>query len=285
MPGGRGPASPSDSGRAWNVLPQSGPPSGPLSGSSSGWRNRLPMMELDEEAEPAWAAMPHYGQDGRPSRRTTRARYAAAHVSRTMLNVLLIGLILLILAIPISIGLTHLARLQTKAPPTPQSVGTAVPTAPVANNFTGYAVALYSLSYPSGWKPSSATAQLPDGTAANEESFSDGHGTTASLYTTLGTADLLQTYVDELASYTAVNAALQPSVLAGTHTYNGVKWLESDYTFSGIVNGKAAVVQMRVLAAISGATAYVFVLTAPQGSFGSSNTASFEPLLNSFRFN
>ncbi|MGH2517298.1 MAG: hypothetical protein ACRDHP_16740 [Ktedonobacterales bacterium] len=278
-------ADPWDSDRAWNVLPQSGLPSGPISGSSSGWRNRPPMVDLIDEDVPAWAAMPRYGQDGTPARRVTRARRAAANVSRATLNVLLIGLILLILAIPISIGLTHLASLQPQSPPTPRVSGTAVPTAPVANNFTGYAVSLFSLSYPSAWKHATTTLRLSDGTAANEDTFTDGKGTTAALYTTLGTADLLQPYLDELASYTAVNAALQPIVLGTTRTYNGVKWVESDYTFSGIINGKPATMQMRVLAAIQGATAYFLVLTAPQTSFGHANSANFEPLLSSFRFN
>lgn len=240
------------------------------------------MVDFDMD-DPGWMALPQYGQDGAPVRRGARARRAASNISRATMNVLLIALILVILAIPISIGLNHLASLNPQATP-PVVSGTAVPTAPVASGFTGYAVPLFSLAYPSTWKHSTASRQLSDGTTAHEDSFTDGQGTTASLYTTPGTANQLQPYRDELASDTAVNAPLKASVLGATHTYNDVKWLESDYTFSGILNEKPAQMQMRVLAAIQGATAYFFVLTTPQSSFGHVNTSDFEPLLTSFRF-
>jgi hypothetical protein len=242
------------------------------------------MVDLEEE-DPEWLAIPRYGQDGAPDLRSALARRAAATISRGATNLLLIGLILVILAIPITIGLTHLASLNPQPAPTVQVRATQVPTAPVANGFTGYSATLFSLSYPSAWQHAATTQQFSDGTPAQEDSFTDGQGTTAALYTTLGTANLLQPYLDELASDAAINASLKPLVLATTHTYNAVKWVESDYTFSGILNGKPAQIQMRVLAVIQGATAYFFVLTAPQSSFGHANSADFEPLLASFRFN
>jgi len=269
--------------RDWNVLPQSGPPSGPLSGSSSGWRGRSPMVDLVEQ-EPEWMSMPHYGQDGAPVQRSVQARRVAANISRGVMNILLFGLILVILAIPISIGLSHLASLQAQSTSVSQVSGTPVPTAPVPNGFTGYATALYSLAYPSGWKHSGADQMLSDGTAAHKDSFTDEHGITATLYTTIGTANLLQSYRDELASDTAANAPLKAITQGAAPTYNRAKWTESDYTFSGIVNGKAAIVQMRILAVIQGATAYFIVLTAPQPSFGQINSTDFGPLLDTFRF-
>lgn len=269
--------------RDWSVLPEKGPPSGPLPGSSSGWRVRAPMVELNDDDD-EWMAIPRYGQNGAPIAGVSRARRAAANVSRLTLNTALIGLIVLILAIPISIGLTHLASLTSQATPAAQVSGTPVPTAPVADGFTGYAAPLFSLSYPSGWKHSALDQRLSDGTSAHEDTFTDGQGTTVSLYTTYGTANLLQSYMDELAADSAGNAPPKASTLGATRTYTRAKWLESDYTYSGIVNGKVAQVQMRVLAIIQGATAYIFVLTTPQSSFDQTNAADFEPLLNSFRF-
>lgn len=255
----------------------------PVAGSSSGWRGRAPMMDLDVEDD-EWMGMPEYGQDGAPLPPNLRARRTAANLSRVTLNMLLIGVILVILAIPISIGLGRLAILNSQPTPLPQVGGTPVPTAPVPDGFTGYTAQLFSLAYPSIWQHHVTTQQLSDGTPAQDDSFTDGQGATAALYTTAGTADLLASHMDELATDTAVNSPLKPTALGATHTYNGTKWVESDYTFSGLVNGQPVQMQMRVLGAIHGAAAYLFVLTAPRSSFSATNSADFEPLLNSFRF-
>lgn len=275
--------------REWNVLPQSGPPSGPIAGSSSGWRARSPMVDLGDDENPEWMGMPRYDQYGQngapmPLRPSTLARYAAANLSRGVMNALIIGLIVVILAISIGVGLTHLASLTAQSTPAAQVIGTPVPTAPVPDGFTGYSAALFSLSYPSGWSHSTSDQVLSDGTTAHANSFTDGQGTTVSLYTTIGTANLLQTYLDDLAADTAVNAPLTPTASSTTRTYNRAKWLESDYTYSGIVNGKPAQMQMRLLAIVQGANAYFFVLMAPKSSFSQTNSVDFEPLLNSFRF-
>lgn len=242
------------------------------------------MMDLDMDEQEDWMALPHYGQDGSLVRPGARARSTAANISRAVMNVLLIGLILVILAIPISIGLTRLGSLNAQATPPVQVSGTPVPTAPVAGGFTGYAVPLFSLAYPSAWQHHATDESLPDGTPAHEDSFTDGQGTTAALYTTGGAVDLLAMHMDQLAINTAVNAPLKPTKLGAVHTYDGAKWLENDYTFSGVLNDKPMQMQMRVLGVVYGAAAYLFVLSAPQAAFGTINSADFEPLLTSFRF-
>ena len=241
------------------------------------------MVELDEEDD-EWMAIPRYGQNGAPMRGSARARRAAANVSRLTLNVALIGLIVLILAISISIGLSRLASLTSQSTSVPQANGTPVPTAPVPDSFTGYTAPLFSLSYPSSWKHSALDQQLSDGTTAHADTFTDGQGATVSLYTTYGTANLLQSYLDQLASDTAANAPLSESAQGITRTYDLAKWQESDYTYPGLVNSKVTPMRMRIVAVIQGASAYIFVLTAPQSSFDQTDSASFEPLLNSFRF-
>ncbi|HLJ82001.1 MAG TPA: hypothetical protein VKT52_10975, partial [Ktedonobacterales bacterium] len=165
--------------REWNVLPQSGPPSGPIAGSSSGWRARSPMVDLGDDENPEWMGIPQYGQYGQngapvPIRPSTLARYAAANLSRGVMNALVIGLIVVILAISIGVGLTHLASLTAQSTPAAQVIGTPVPTAPVPEGFTGYSAPLFSLSYPSGWSHSTSDQVLSDGTTAHANSFTDG---------------------------------------------------------------------------------------------------------------
>jgi hypothetical protein len=209
-------------------------------------------------------------------------RRRAEESVRFTLNALAIGLVIFILAIPIAVGLSKVGIVLPSGPQ--QASSGFVPTPPVAQGFVGFQSASFSLAYPSTWSRTPGDGHFPSGAALSIESFSNGGQQEVVVITTgVIAADQVQSHFgDALASAGATSAHQIASGLS--LTYDGAAWSGADYAATLITNGQHAAIQARVLWATSGATTYFIVLVAPPAGFTQVDTQTFEPILQSFRF-
>jgi hypothetical protein len=211
-----------------------------------------------------------------------RRQGISALAERLTLNSLVIAMVLALLAIPIFFGLEHLGVIGARATPPPPAA-TRAPTAVVPAGMTGYLGSGYSIAYPASWTHSAADQQSSLG-QVHVDSFAQDDGTFAGVLTLPSLpSDYLQLGIDNL-GHVVVSGGVPQALRAGLRvTYQGVLWLEDDFTVSLLVAGKQVSEEMRVLGANYGISTFVIVAVAPQASFAAVNTATFEPMLESFR--
>ncbi|MGZ6376550.1 MAG: hypothetical protein ACXWPI_17755, partial [Ktedonobacterales bacterium] len=144
--------------QSWNIV---GVPSASqhISGPLSSSRHYVPMVPLEEIA-----AMPvpqGYPDDMRMyAPAGPRPQQVVAGMSRLTFNLLLLGLVLCILAVPTFIGLQRLPSLLPGAAPTTAVQKTAIPTPQLAQGFSGFLNDDFSITYPTVWHQS-ASAGAP----------------------------------------------------------------------------------------------------------------------------
>ena len=206
-------------------------------------------------------------------------------MSRALLNVVLIGLVVLLLVIPVSIGLQKLERLQAEQPTVVQGSLALEPTAQVAAGDTGYASQAFSMSYPAQWKQSATSVQLRDGTLAHAVVFADGQNTSATVYTMNAASNQLQPHMDNAALLTAGSAPVSLVRSGIVQKYDGAEWTEDDYSWMGTVGTKSVPFSMRVLGGTGGILSYVIVLSAPSARMSQDSATIFSHMLATFRFN
>lgn len=216
---------------------------------------------------------------------TVRARSAVSKMSRLTLNAMMFGVVLLILAIAIIIGLRYVQSTQSEAAQSNQPTPTIVPTAAPPNGFSGFQTRLYSVSYPTQWQHKPAGDALGCACSISGDAFGDGTNTSIVIYTRpAAPADELAQLPAQAAASVASQQTPQVISVNLRKTYAGASWQENDYTISKVTGSTAVELQVRVLIVNYNATTFIIVASAPQTSFDHTNSAYFEPMLRTFRF-
>ncbi|MGZ3677084.1 MAG: hypothetical protein ACXWQR_00765 [Ktedonobacterales bacterium] len=262
--------------QSWNIV---GVPSASqhISGPLSSSRHYVPMVPLEEIA-----AMPvpqGYPDDMRMyAPAGPRPQQVVAGMSRLTFNLLLLGLVLCILAVPTFIGLQRLPSLLPGAAPTTAVQKTAIPTPQLAQGFSGFLNDDFSIAYPSDWRQNASAG------APHTVSFTDGKDTSAKVTTSNALpATELQQHLDEIAH--GFNGVVPQVIASGQRkTYNSATWLENDYVITLVRGNSTLKVELRVLTIDHGANTYDLLLSAPLSDFTQTNPKYFEPMLRSFRF-
>lgn len=234
------------------------------------------------QADP-WGGDPY--AMGAPMRPMSRTRRAVSSVTRLTVNVTMVGLVLMILAIASAIGLRHVQNLRMGAGPVAQPTATVAPTAVPSAGFTGLQAELYSISYPTQWGHHQTSNPFGCSCGPEGEAFSDGANVRFVIYTRSALpADQLADLPIRAAATVAPQQPPQALQLDQHPTYGGSQWMENDYTVVSVVGDKQVPLQVRVLVINFNATTYIVVASAPQSDFAHDNSAFFEPMLRSFRF-
>lgn len=262
--------------RSWNVVnvpSASQHISGPLSSS----RHYVPMVPLEE-----MAAMPvPQGYAGDMRMRVPagpRPQQVIAGMSRLTTNLLVLGVVLCILAVPACIGIQRLPALSPSPEATSSAQKTVVPTPQLAQGFSGFLNDDFSIAYPSGWQ------QTASSNSSHTVSFTDGKDTSAKITVSDALpATELQQHLDEIAH--GFNGVV-PTVLASGQrkTYNAALWLENDYAITLVRGNTTIQIELRVLTIDYNAHTYDILLSAPRADLSHTNNTYFEPMLQSFRF-
>lgn len=264
------------SSRSWSVV---GAPSASqhISGPLSNTRHYVPMIPLEE-----MTAMPvpqGYPDDMRRFRAAEpRPQQIIAGMSRLTFNLLLLGLVLCILAVPAFIALQRLPSLLPSPMPTAAVQKAAVPTPQLAQGFSGFLNDDFSIAYPSSWQHSTS----PD--LKRAVSFTDGKDTSAKVTASNALpATELQQHLDEIAH--GFNGVVPQVIASGQRkTYNKFVWLENDYVITLVKGNSTLQIELRVLTIDYGASTYDVLLSVPRSDFSQTNSKYFEPMLRSFRF-
>ncbi len=253
----------------------------PSSGSLASWRQHAPMVPLEEIAR---LRVPQGRPDEVPIPPGVQARLMAARVSRLTFNLALISLVLLILAVPIYIGLHRVAELYPVAKTSNSAVShPLVPTATLADGFSGYSSTMFSVTYPAGWQHTVANLQA-GGANLRVDQFQNSQNGAFKVYTTTAVpADELQPLVMAVVGATTGGATPQPTAVNLQKTYHEIVWVENDYTLAQVHGSTVVQVNERVLAIDRGVTTYVIIASAPQTAFAHDNSIVFEPMLQSLR--
>ena len=218
-------------------------------------------------------------------RATSRTRRTVSTITRLTVNTTMFGLVLLILAIAISIGLRQVQSWQARSGQTAQPTPTIAPTAVPVNGFAGLQASLYSVSYPSQWSHNQTGDVLGCGCGLTGDVFSDGGNTRFVIYTRpAAPADQLAPVLIQAAGTVGQQQAPQALLLDQQRTYGGGHWIESDYIVVKVIGAKQVQIQVRVLIVNFNATTYIIVASDPRSDFSHANSAYFEPMLQSFRF-
>lgn len=262
--------------RSWNII---GVPSASqhISGPISSSRHYVPMVPLEE-----MAAMPV--PQGYPNevRRYPAARphpqQVIAGMSRLTFNLLLLGLVLCILAVPAFIALQRLPLLLPRTTPMSTAQKTIVPTPQLAQGFAGFLNDDFSIAYPTSWHQSLPSA------SSHTVSFSDGKDTSAKVTTSNALpATELQHHLDVIAH--GFNGVVPQTIASGQRkTYSNAVWLENDYAITVVRGNTTLQIELRVLTIDYGANTYDILLSVPRADFSQTNSKYFEPMLRSFRF-
>ena len=262
--------------RSWNIIgaPQvSQHISGPLANS----RYHAPMVPLEEIA--AMPVAQGYPGDMRMNPRARpRPQQVVAGMSRMTFNLILLGLVLCILAVPAIIGLQRLAAISPSASPTVAAKKTVVPTPQLAQGFSGFLNDDFSIAYPSTWQRATPSGASPT------VSFTDGKDTSAKV-TILNAlpATELQQHLDEIAH--GFNGVVPQVISTGQRkSYNKAVWLENDYLITLVKGSKTLQIELRVLTIDYGAKTFDILLSTPRSDFANVNRTYFEPMLQSIRF-
>lgn len=262
--------------QSWNIV---GVPSASqhISGPLSGARHYVPMVPLEEIA-----AMPvhqGYSSDGRmytPAR--PRPQQIVAGMSRLTANLLLLGVVLCILAIPAYIGIQRLPSLSPSPASTNTAQTTTVPTPQLARGFSGFLNDDFSMAYPSGWQHSASHV------SSRAISFTGGQDVLVKVTTSDALpATELQQHLDEIAH--GFDGVVPQVIASGQRkTYNKAVWLENDYVLTLVRGNKTVQIELRVLTIDYNANTYDLLLSAPRADYAQTNNSYFEPMLQSFRF-
>lgn len=262
--------------RSWNVVdvPSANHNiSGPLSSS----RHYVPMVPLEE-----MAAMPvHQGYPG-DMRMHAQARpqpqQVIAGMSRLTSNLLVLGVVLAILAIPAYIGIQRLPALSPNPSPTTTAQKTVVPTPQLAQGFSGFLNDDFSIAYPSNWQ------HMATSDSSRTISFTDGKDTSVRITTSNALpATELQQHLDDIAH--GFDGVMPQVIATGQRkTYNKAVWLENDYILTLVRGNTTIQIELRVLTIDYNANTYDILLSAPHTNMSHTNSMYFEPMLQSLRF-
>lgn len=230
-------------------------------------------------------------QGGPPRRARSKGRRVVSGVSNAMFNTLMILLIVGIIAISVAVGAQRLTGLRVEATPV-ATTSLRVPTPTLGAGYAGFDAGSYTVAYPAAWSRKSHDELVISGTSLtsltttlhmNQITDQQGRGFLIGTVAAIP-ADQLHVLVDGLAQYSYKTETLQTVATNLTPTYDGVQWVENDYSLTQVVGSAAVQLEMRVLAANHNATTYVFVIVAAADGFDTTDTTIFEPILASFRF-
>ncbi len=262
--------------RSWNVV---GVPSAnqTISGPLSSSRHYVPMVPLEE-----MAAMPvpqGYPSDMRmhaPAK--PRPQQVISGMSRLTSNLVVLGVVLAILAIPAYIGIQRLPALSPNPSTTITAQKTVVPTPELAQGFSGFLNDDFSIAYPSSWQHA-ATSD-----SSRTISFTDGKDTSVKITTSNALpATELQQHLDDIAH--GFDGVMPQVIATGQRkTYNKALWLENDYILTLVRGNTTIQIELRVLTIDYNANTYDILLSAPHADMPHTNSMYFEPMLQSLRF-
>jgi hypothetical protein len=229
------------------------------------------------------------GGPGQGMRNTYGAAAAlVGRMGRLTFNLLLLGIILAILAIPLSIGYLRLSTIRTASPVRAQPTA-AVPTVVAGPGFQSFSAHQFALAYPSGWEHTSSTQSMAQVGSFQEDDFFDP-ATSTSLFTVdtmpAVPSDHMQLTLDALAQgYKQGSAAAFTPLSAPQRgvTLDGHAALEDAFTFDYSTGSKVVSMQGAALAYTQGLTTYVVVYAAPAAQLGAIQKQAFAPMLASFR--
>jgi hypothetical protein len=248
-----------------------------------GWRIVTPIN--DASASPASFLAPSAAPRG-----PARSLALITGLSRLTFNLVLLGIIIAILAIPISIGLSHLAAqrpqvVATAPVGTPRPLPTPYPGAKLLQT------AAFALDYPASWKQGTFTTTLTgagQSVGVSGTTFQTGGNVTFAIAAfTAQPENVLQDMLSAgLIQVTPGNpdsfSPIDPPHLGPT--LDGVRWFTEEFTYNLVSGRQTTRLQTVALVASRGDTSYLIVYQAPASQFGSDVGPDFQPMLNSFRF-
>ena len=220
-------------------------------------------------------------------RRPSRGIAVIAGFSRWTFNLLLVGIIVAILAIPISIGLSRLAA---QHPPVVATHPTATPRAIPAppSGYQQLLINALAIDYPAAWKHGTFSMTLDAaGTVQGNIYANSDHAAFAVSAIQAIPANTLQQILNMglLPLNTEPTDSFSPIVTPQLGpTLDVVRWQYEEYTFN-LVTGQTTI-RMHAVALVAnrGAYTYIIVYQAPDGQFASLQSQYFQPMLDSFRF-
>ena len=240
-------------------------------------------MPLGEPASPPGSMLaPPAG-----ARRQNRGLALLGGLSRLTFNLVLLGIIIAILAIPISIALARLAsqppaNVSTLPTPTPRPIPTPYP------GYKSFQSGALVMSYPAAWKhgPFAATLDVAGGVQGDLFAQSD---TVSLAVATTGAipANQLQSILDAgLLHVTqgrtdSFNPLVTPQL---GPTLDGVRFWSEEYTFNLVNAQQTTRMHAVALVANRGAYTYISVYEAPDSQFAGLRSQYFAPMVSSFRF-
>jgi hypothetical protein len=222
----------------------------------------------------------------RPSRGNIMYR-VLTELTHLTFNMILLGIILTILAIPTVIGISRVSGLAIPVPwhvsaPTPRPIPTPYP------GFTTYRASAFSIAYPSNWKAASSSDPLQVGGTVQDEAFSGPSSVslTVGIHVAFPQDQLTGLLEGAPAAFSRGRSANFQVVLtprAGP-TLDGHQWLWEEFTFD-LTNGqRTTAMEGATLVVDEGLYTYVIVYQAPAAQFGTMTSQYFNEMLGSFRF-
>jgi hypothetical protein len=207
-------------------------------------------------------------------------------LTRYTFNLILIAGILVILAIPVSIGLARLTTLHPNAP----AVAAAKTPRPVPTPYSGYASytsKLFSISYPKDWGNTTSAHQISCGCTQQEADFTSADKTTLFTIGTLAAvpSDQGQSTLQAVArGYLGAAAANYTTIAAPAvgKTVDGKAAIEIDFSCDYLVSAQHMVtLHATALLRTQGLTTYLVIYAAPHDQFAAAQSQTFNPMLAS----
>jgi hypothetical protein len=209
-------------------------------------------------------------------------------LTRFTFNLVLLGIILTILAIPTAIGLSRLSGITLPIPwivvsPTPRPIPTP------SSGYHTYKGSTYNIAYPAAWKAATATDPLHLGGSVEQEGFS-GPGNVSfnvGVYNIFPKDQLTSvletgpktTYSQGKAANFQVVVTPRPGP-----TLDGQRWMWEQFTYDWTDGQRTTTMEAVVLIANQGLYTYIMMYQAPAAQFANTKANTFDPMVGSFRF-
>ena len=202
-------------------------------------------------------------------------------------NMILLGIILTILAIPTVIGIARVTGVVIPVPwhvsaPTPRPIPTPYP------GYKTYRTAAFTIAYPSDWKAASSNDPLQIGGTVQEEDFSGPSNVSLAVgihvaYPQDQLTGLLEGAPAAFSQGRTANFQVALTPRAGP-TIDGHQWLWEEFTFDLTDGQRTTAMEGATLVVNEGLYTYVIVYQAPAAQFGPMSSQYFNQMLGSFRF-
>lgn len=220
-------------------------------------------------------------------RRQSRSIAAIAGLSRLTFNLLLLGIIIAILAIPISIGISRLGSQHAPVVVT-HPTATPRPIAPPPPGYQQLRTSALAIDYPATWKHGTFLMTLDAaGTVQGDIFQNSDHASFAIASVQAIPATSLQQILNMgiLPITAEPTDSFSPIVTPQLGpTLDSVRWQTEEYTFN-LVSGQQTI-HMHAIALVAnrGTYTYIIVYQSPDSQFAGVQSQNFQLMVASFRF-